>query len=224
MATSAQSTVWPAADLGHVSVARPIGVRLTRSKRRRLLLCPAPLALGAGLLASCAAHQAQPPSQALVLHRMPPPDIIAPAPAVPRPVHKPNPPTPAENPASAAAREDLTEQQPMASAPLPEVSSPSPDVTPSSSPLATAAPQTSELIGLDERAATRLFGPAPERSEQPPATIWRYKNATCQLDLFFYLDLSSGQMRTLHYSLKGGGPDTARRQDCLRSLVASRSS
>jgi hypothetical protein len=78
------------------------------------------------------------------------------------------------------------------------------------------------LIGLDQPAATRLFGPATERSEEPPATVWRYKTASCELDLFFYLDLRSGQMRTLHYALKGSGADTKRRQDCLQSLVASR--
>lgn len=89
---------------------------------------------------------------------------------------------------------------------------------------ASAAPQTSELIGLDESAAARLFGPAAERSEEPPATVWRYKNAKCELDLFFYLDLRSGQMRTLRYALKSDGAETARGQDCLRSLVASRGS
>jgi hypothetical protein len=27
--------------------------------------------------------------------------------------------------------------------------------------------------------------------------VWRYKNATCELDLFFYLDLRSNRLRTL---------------------------
>jgi hypothetical protein len=83
-------------------------------------------------------------------------------------------------------------------------------------------PQTSELIGLDQPTATRLFGPATERSEAPPATVWRYKSPTCELDLFFYLDLHSGRMRTLHYKFKGDGADTARRKDCLQSLLAAR--
>ena len=82
--------------------------------------------------------------------------------------------------------------------------------------------QTSELIGLDQPAASRLFGPATERSEQPPATVWRYKNASCELDLFFYLDLRSGRMRTLHYALKGDGGDAAKRQECLRSFLVAR--
>src|SRR5262249_59100068 len=58
--------------------------------------------------------------------------------------------------------------------------------------------------------------------EQPPATVWHYKSPRCELDLFFYLDLRSGRMRTLHYTLKGEGADATRRQDCLRSLSASR--
>jgi len=82
--------------------------------------------------------------------------------------------------------------------------------------------QANELIGLDQSAATRLFGPATERSERPPATVWRYKNASCELDLFFYLDLRSGRMRTLHYSMSGDGGDTAARQGCLKSLFAER--
>src|SRR6266404_2592077 len=90
-------------------------------------------------------------------------------------------------------------------------------------PAGSLPPKTSELIGMDQPAATRLFGAAAERSEQPPATVWRYKSATCELDLFFYLDLRSGRMRTLHYALKGDGADAARGQDCLRSLLTARS-
>jgi hypothetical protein len=84
------------------------------------------------------------------------------------------------------------------------------------------APGTGELIGLDQPSAARLFGTATEQSEAPPATVWRYRNATCELDLFFYLDLRSGKMRTLHYAFKGEPADPAARQDCLRSLVAAR--
>ena len=83
-------------------------------------------------------------------------------------------------------------------------------------------PSQPELIGLDQSGAMRLLGPATEKSDEPPATVWRYKTASCELDLFFYLDLRSGRMRTLHYSFKGDGAEVARRQECLRSLFASR--
>jgi hypothetical protein len=79
------------------------------------------------------------------------------------------------------------------------------------------------LIGLDQPAAKQLFGSATEQSEAPPATVWRYRSASCELDLFFYLDLRSGKMRTLHYAFKGDAADPAQQQVCLRSLTASRS-
>ena len=88
----------------------------------------------------------------------------------------------------------------------------------------TAAPlQLQELIGLDQPAATRLFGTAVERREEPPATIWHYKTANCELDLFFYLDLRSGRMRTLHYTFRGDAGGSAQRQKCLKDLVARNS-
>ena len=81
----------------------------------------------------------------------------------------------------------------------------------------------SELVGLDQPEVTRLLGAAAEQFERPPAMVWRYKNATCELDLFFYLDLRSNRLRTLHYAVKGDGGNPARRQDCLESLHVARS-
>jgi hypothetical protein len=100
---------------------------------------------------------------------------------------------------------------------------PAPFSPPDASATGPAAPQTSELIGLDQPGVTRLLGAAAEQFEQPPAMVWRYKNTACELDLYFYLDLRSSRMRTLHYALKGDGGDTARRQDCFKSLHAARS-
>ena len=48
-----------------------------------------------------------------------------------------------------------------------------------------------------------MLGATAEQFERPPAMVWRYKNATCELDLFFYLDLRSNRLRTLHYAVKG---------------------
>jgi hypothetical protein len=90
--------------------------------------------------------------------------------------------------------------------------------------LAAAPPAAGELIGLDQQKAIRLFGKAAETVTQPPATVWRYKVPGCQLDLFFYLDLRSGRMRTLHYAFKGNVGDLGKRQDCLRAIVAARAS
>jgi hypothetical protein len=66
-----------------------------------------------------------------------------------------------------------------------------------------------------------LFGIAAETSERPPATVWRWRSATCELDLYFYFEVRSGQMRSLRYVFKG---DTTGQEDCLKSLsVAARS-
>ena len=106
----------------------------------------------------------------------------------------------------------------------PESSPPSSDLAalPTSPGRQGQVPSQPELIGLDESGAMRLLGPATEKSDEPPATVWRYKTASCELDLFFYLDLRSGRMRTLHYSFKGEGAAVARRQECWRSLIAAR--
>jgi hypothetical protein len=118
----------------------------------------------------------------------------------------------------------MTRPKPMGGEAGPESSSPSSDLaalSPSPGRQGQVASQP-ELIGLDQSAAMRLLGPATEKSDEPPATVWRYKTASCELDLFFYLDLRSGRMRTLHYSLKPEGAEVARRQECWRSLIASR--
>ena len=112
---------------------------------------------------------------------------------------------------------------PAPGGPAPEgeaVAMAAPQISPNGARSADAV-QTAELIGLDQRAATQLFGIAAERSEKPPATIWRWRSATCELDLYFYLDLRSGQMRSLHYVFKGGATG---QENCLKSLaVATRS-
>jgi len=112
--------------------------------------------------------------------------------------------------------------RPLAWAPPSHVARPARKPTPPPATNASLA-QASDLIGLDQPGASRLLGTATEQFEKPPAAVLRYKNATCELDLFFYLDLRSNQMRTLHYALKGDGGDPARRQDCLGSLRAVRS-
>ena len=184
-----------------------------KCERRRLFLRLAVLGLGAGVLVGCAEQPPPPPPETAAV---PPPQPVAPKPpphVARRPVHKPTPPPATEGPeiqssATDADHEALAMIPPQAPGPRP-----SPAVT---------HPQVKELIGLDQPSATRLFGAAVERTEEPPATIWRYKTPTCELDLFFYLDLRSGRMRTLHYTFKGDATDAARRQNCLSELVAAR--
>jgi len=136
----------------------------------------------------------------------------APQPSV-RPARKLGPSRAVNAPAPEAGAEALAMTEPASAMPS-TGSIPSPHASATDS----SPPQASGLIGLDQPAVTRLLGATTEQFEQPPAQVWRYKNATCELDLFFYLDLSSNQMRTLHYALKGEGGETLRRQDCVKSL------
>ena len=187
------------------------------AERRGLLLYLALLGCVAGTLGSCATEQAAPPQSSAARPPPPPPENVVRSRPAPRPTRKPAPP--AESSVSASSAQSVAITAPTALLPSEPPTAAAPASSDQSGP---RPPETAELIGLDQAAATRLFGPAAERSDEPPATVWRYKTASCELDLFFYLDLRSGQMRTLHYALKGEGADTKRRQDCLRSLVAAR--
>jgi len=197
---------------------------VTRFWRRALLTYSALISLGASLLAACSGQWpylpwqfSAPQSQASV---SPPPS---------RPMHKHKPPATTDTSAPDASGEVLARAEPAPAIPAPAATSaftppgpagpPSPDAQTTHSPL----PQPSELVGLDQPEVTRLLGAAAEQFERPPAMVWRYKNATCELDLFFYLDLHSNRLRTLHYAVKGDGGNPARRQDCLESLRVARS-
>jgi len=201
-------------------------VRSIIGERRWSLVYPALLSLGAGVLASCAADEPQPAPQTSAVRALPPHPETPAVHNAPRPARKPNPPLPAGIPAPGPDGEDFAMTGPKSTegAAGPETSSPSSDMAAlSTSPGRQGEiPSQPELIGLDQSGAMRLLGPPTEKSDEPPATVWRYKTASCELDLFFYLDLRSGRMRTLHFSFKGEGTDVARRQECWRSLVASR--
>src|SRR5579871_6641530 len=132
----------------------------------------------------------------------------------------------ADKPPPAPVKTAAIEMPPPAPPPPPENGAGAPEGSVETLAMATPesaarVPTESQLIGLDQAAAKHLLGAATEQSEAPPATIWRYRNTSCELDLFFYLDLRSGKMRTLHYAFKGDDGD---REDCLRSLVVARGS
>ena len=192
-----------------------------RAGRRPLLLYLALLSLGAGPLASCIGNKGpQPQSAPVSLFPSQENSGLAP---IPRPARKPAPPPSVEpTPSNEGEATAMASPNPSLVAPPSSKPSGSEAIPTSLGPAGSPPLQASELIGLDQSAATRLFGPATERSERPPATVWRYKNASCELDLFFYLDLRSGRMRMLHYSVSGDGGDTTARQDCVKSLFAER--
>jgi hypothetical protein len=172
---------------------------------------------------SCA--EQPPPSPPVVAAQ--PPQQPAPKVAshiVPHPVRKPNPPQATESPLPEGPSPNADDEALAMIPPGPVRSGPPPAVASPPQAAVAPSPQVKELIGLDQPAATYLFGAAVERTEEPPATVWRYKSSTCELDLFFYLDLRSGRMRTLHYTFKGDAADSTARQNCLRDLAAARGS
>ncbi len=178
-----------------------------RTERRHWLFYPALTGVGMAMLASCARTSPPPPA----------PHAVATLPVLP--TWQPPPrrryfPVPARKPAPPP-----TSDQSIAGSAEPALAMAGPEA--GMRPPGVAAPPPHQLIGLDQGAATRLFGAASARYEAPPATVWRYRSAACELDLYFYLDLRSGKMRTLRYAFKGGAADPGQRQDCLRSLVAA---
>ncbi|HLJ21926.1 MAG TPA: hypothetical protein VKU84_17095 [Stellaceae bacterium] len=75
------------------------------------------------------------------------------------------------------------------------------------------------MIGLDQPSTEALLGKPSERKEAAPATIWRYTGRSCQLEIYFYLDLKSQVMRALHYEVKTNEAEPARSQ-CFADLLA----
>ena len=175
----------------------------------------APLVLAGGALFACAPKPPPAPPKPAVVEAPPPP----PPPVVqyrrripPHPERKPAPPEEVAAAEATPASATPAEAVPAAVAPV---------VPPAMAPPPPAAevPAEGRLIGLDQKAAMHLFGAAAERAEKAPATVWRYKGQGCELDLYFYLDLKSGHMRTLHYAFKGAAQDATQRQECLRGIV-----
>ena len=196
----------------------------TRAGWRALLTSLAFTSLGASLLAACTGPWPYSPWQISATQSQ---TSVSQLPS--RPIRKHKPPPVTDAPAPDAGGEVLARAEPAAamptSGPTFAFSSPASAASSSTYAPATNSPshQSSGLVGLDQPEVTRVLGAATEQFEQPPAMVWRYKNATCELDLFFYLDLRSNRLRTLHYAVKGDGGDPARRQDCLESLRVARS-
>ncbi|HXQ47284.1 MAG TPA: hypothetical protein VN806_11755 [Caulobacteraceae bacterium] len=88
------------------------------------------------------------------------------------------------------------------------------------SPRAPLKLKAENLIGLDQPSTSALLGEPSERSEAPPATIWRYTGRSCQLEIYFYLDLKSQVMRALHYEVKTHEAAEPARSQCFADLLA----
>ena len=202
MAKSASSKDWRGSNhliyLSDGSLNEPVAVAVAadRGDSRRFGVS-ALVGLGVGVLAGCVYPPPAAPPQIAAIQPAPSPRAPSSPPHVfSLPPRKPTPP-----PQASAAKADVGSESALLS----------------SSGLE-RTPSASELIGLDETAATQLFGSAAEQTDAAPAKIWRYRSANCELDLTFYLDLRTGKMRALNYAFKG----PAGQQSCLRSLVVAR--
>jgi hypothetical protein len=121
-------------------------------------------------------------------------------PAQPRPIAQPK-----DKPTTAAVEETAPTEAPA---------------EPQAEQTALAVPPSTDLLGLDPQRTTALLGPASQTTNnQSPATVWHYKSGRCELDLSFYMEMRSGQMRTLHYDFKGEADSPEQRQACLRSII-----
>jgi hypothetical protein len=150
---------------------------------------------GVALTASCMAPEAPPPAPPPA-----PPEAVSaepPPPVVPpRPARKPAQPAPA-----------------LAALPPPAESAPETE----------AGPGFERLQGLDEAGTLALLGEPQGRGESPPAILWHYAGQDCGLDVYFYLDLQSQEMRILHYEVRDQDDGTERtHQKCYRELVTGR--
>lgn len=79
-----------------------------------------------------------------------------------------------------------------------------------------------QLVGLDQPHVAALLGEPETRADAPPASIWRYAGATCDVDIYFYLDLQSQTMRALHYEVRSHDLSDQPAQRCYDVLARER--
>jgi hypothetical protein len=159
----------------------------------------------------------------------PGPQPTAAAPLPPPPPRKPPPPgtTLARVPPSAGEAEMPPAAAPVAPTPQP-TALPAPAseqltaLPPPTAPAAPGAGALDRLIGLDQSHVAGILGSPRSRAESPPATIWRFAAANCDLDVYFYLDLQSQAMRALHYEVRSHDAPDQSAQRCYEALVNER--
>jgi hypothetical protein len=107
------------------------------------------------------------------------------------------------------------DEKPVAASPQP-AATPSRGTPPSGPSVGDDRLSFGRLIGLDQRATEALLGAPLQRTESPPAMIWRYVSQDCELEIYFYLDLEAKIMRSLHYEVTSPEPDDHR---CYEGLI-----
>jgi hypothetical protein len=124
----------------------------------------------------------------------------------------PAPPATAEAPAV-----DMTPAPPPPPRPARKPAPPAPGTGSAAEPTETVDP--TRVIGLDQPGTADWLGEPSQRTEAPPATIWRYVSSDCEIDVYFYLDMQHRIMRALHYEVRSNDIVERRPQQCFQQLV-----
>lgn len=125
--------------------------------------------------------------------------------------------TPLETPTAEAP---ATAQPPAGTTPVatpPEAAPPKPEPPADQPTDAGFDPET--LIGADRATARAILGAPDSVVEQSSSTVWAYGDATCGLDVFFFLDVNDDELRVLTYELKLADESESGRSRCLNRLT-----
>lgn len=76
------------------------------------------------------------------------------------------------------------------------------------------------LVGLDREQIALLLGAPGAVREQPPATVWSYRIEGCALNVFFYPDVKTREMRALAYDVLAGSETEQAKNACFAAIRA----
>jgi hypothetical protein len=76
------------------------------------------------------------------------------------------------------------------------------------------------LVGLDRGQIALLLGAPAAVREQPPATVWSYRAKDCALNVFFYPDLQTREVRALAYDVRAESEAEQAKNACFAALRA----
>lgn len=85
-------------------------------------------------------------------------------------------------------------------------------------PLATAS--LSRMVGFDQSEVLQLLGRPGSDEDVPPARMWRYGSANCQLRVYFYMEMQTRNFRVLSYDLTSRDHGADAEQHCLSEFTS----
>jgi hypothetical protein len=78
-----------------------------------------------------------------------------------------------------------------------------------------------KLIGMSQEETTAILGRPVSVANLAPATVWSYRSAGCELDVFFYMDLGARMFRVLAYEMKAIRQDAQAERNCVGRIRAA---